>query len=152
MKTVSDNLIQLGEDKFASEGKRTLAFAIIDMAIVRLITLIIVFPLLSNYRLDKDVTELFVASVFFLVYWLYFSCMESSTWQATLGMKLFKIKVTTLDGQRLTFSKATIRSLGRILSISLAGIGILMIVFTKNKQSFHDYITGSIVVKKDCKP
>src|SRR5437870_2731225 len=39
--------------------------------------------------------------------WLYFALMESSSSQATLGKMALGIRVTDVNGQRLTFGRAT---------------------------------------------
>src|SRR5262249_38555163 len=40
-------------------------------------------------------------------WWLYSSLLESSPWQATLGKKALGILVTDLEGNRITFRRAS---------------------------------------------
>ena len=47
-------------------------------------------------------------------YWLYFAILESSTWQATIGKRLFNIRVTDLHGRQISFARATGRHFGRM--------------------------------------
>lgn len=81
-----------------------------------------------------------------LVGWLYFALTESSTWQATVGKRLLKLKVTDMDGQRISFGKATGRYFGQILSGMICGIGYIMVAFTEKKQGLHDMLAGTLVV------
>jgi uncharacterized RDD family membrane protein YckC len=83
----------------------------------------------------------------FLVSWLYSAGLESSDKQATLGKQLLKLKVTDLKGKRISFSKATIRYLAKILSGLVLLIGYIMIAFTEKKQGLHDIIAKTLVVK-----
>lgn len=83
----------------------------------------------------------------FVIAWLYFALMESSKYQATLGKKLMKIKVVDLNGERISFSKATGRFFGKLLSRLLLGLGFLMMLFTKKRQCLHDKMTATVVIK-----
>jgi uncharacterized RDD family membrane protein YckC len=79
--------------------------------------------------------------------WLYSSWLESSTWQGTVGKKLLGLKVTDLNGNRISFGKATGRHFGKILSGLILGIGFIMVAFTDKKQGLHDMLAGTLVVK-----
>jgi len=78
--------------------------------------------------------------------WLYFAGMESSHWQATLGKKAFSLRVTDLQGRRISFLRATGRHLAKLLSFLTLFLGFLMIPFTKRKQALHDMIARCVVV------
>lgn len=80
--------------------------------------------------------------------WLYFALMESSAKQATLGKMALSIIVTDVNGNRLTFGRATGRYFGKIISGLILYIGFLMVAFTEKKQGLHDMIAGSLVVNK----
>lgn len=78
----------------------------------------------------------------------YFAGLHASKWQATVGKKLLGLKVTDLRGNRISFWRA----LGRYLAMSfLSGIlliGFIIAAFTEKKQSLHDLIAGTTVIKK----
>ena len=80
--------------------------------------------------------------------WAYFSGMESSPLQATIGKLAVGIYVTDLEGQRLTFGRATGRFFGKILSGAILLIGYLMAGFTEKKQALHDMMAGCLVLMK----
>ena len=82
------------------------------------------------------------------IQWLYFSLMESSVWQATLGKKALGLTVTDLEGRRISFGRATGRYFAKILSTLTIGIGYLMAGFTAKKQALHDMIAGTLVLRK----
>ena len=79
---------------------------------------------------------------------LYFSVMESSRYQASLGKMAMGIKVVDFDGNRISFRTAVLRAVGKILSQSIMWIGFIMAAFTERKQGLHDIIAGTLVVKK----
>lgn len=83
-----------------------------------------------------------------VVFWLYFALLESSSLQATLGKMALGIIVTDLDGRRISFARATVRQLSKILSTLTLFIGWLMAGFTIKKQALHDMIAGTLVVNK----
>jgi uncharacterized RDD family membrane protein YckC len=82
-----------------------------------------------------------------LISWLYFSLMESSARQATVGKMALGIKVTDMEGQRITFGRATGRYFAKILSGLILGIGFLMAAFTQKKQALHDILASTLVLK-----
>jgi uncharacterized RDD family membrane protein YckC len=83
-----------------------------------------------------------------LLWWLYFALLESSRRQATLGKLALAIKVTTLDGGRIGFWRATLRTIAKYLSAAILLIGFIMAGFTRRKQALHDVIAGTLVVDR----
>ena len=83
-----------------------------------------------------------------LLLWLYFALLESSRLQATLGKLALAIKVTTLDGHRIGFGRATLRTVGKYLSAVILMIGFIMAGFTRRRQALHDLIAGTLVVDR----
>ena len=79
--------------------------------------------------------------------WLYYSLCESSSWQGTVGKKVLGLRVTDLDGQRISFANATGRHFGKILSGLILGIGFIMVAFTERKQGLHDIMASTLVVR-----
>jgi uncharacterized RDD family membrane protein YckC len=80
--------------------------------------------------------------------WIYFATLESSAWQATLGKKALGLKVTDLEGNRITFARASGRFFGKILSGMILFIGFLMAGFTVRKQALHDILAGCLVLRQ----
>ncbi|HVT90566.1 MAG TPA: RDD family protein [Tepidisphaeraceae bacterium] len=81
----------------------------------------------------------------FLMGWLYFSLMESSSRQATLGKLAVGIKVTDLHGQRISFGRATGRYFAKFLSQIIFAIGYIMAGLTQRKQALHDFVASTLV-------
>lgn len=81
-----------------------------------------------------------------LVVWLYHAFMESSSWQGTVGKKALGLRVTDLDGHRISFARATGRYFGMILSGMICFIGFVMVAFTEKKQGLHDMMAGTLVL------
>jgi len=77
--------------------------------------------------------------------WLYEAFMESSSYQATLGKMIFGMKVTDLNGNRISFERATGRHFAKWLSTMIFGIGYIMVGFTEGKQGLHDLLAGTLV-------
>lgn len=78
---------------------------------------------------------------------LYYSLQESSAAQGTLGKRAVGIRVTDLEGRRLTFGRSLARAIGRWLSYSALLVGFLIQPFTVRKQALHDLLAGTIVVR-----
>jgi uncharacterized RDD family membrane protein YckC len=157
--------------KSAFIWKRTAAFAIDILIIVILITLLIVlinwiFQLPVEYAsifeargLQVKTTD-YVRDNFYkivVIYSLaklsvvisYFAGLESSRWQATIGKRIFKIKVGKPDGSRLSMKNALLRIFGKWLSGQILAIGYLMAFFTENNRALHDFIAGTLVFESE---
>ncbi len=80
--------------------------------------------------------------------WLYSAMMESSSHQATLGKMACGIIVTDVNGNRISFGRATGRHFAKFLSAIILGIGYMMAGWTQRKQGLHDMIAGTYVIKK----
>lgn len=81
------------------------------------------------------------------LYYLYFAIMESSSLGATLGKRALNIRVTDIDGNRISFIKATGRYFAKIISAIILFIGYIMVAFDDRKQGLHDRLAGTLVVK-----
>ena len=81
--------------------------------------------------------------------WLYEALMVSSSHQATLGKKAAGIVVTDMQGNPISFSRATGRHFGKYLSSVLLLIGYLIQPFTEKRQTLHDMMAGCLVLRKD---
>ncbi len=79
--------------------------------------------------------------------WLYYALMESSKYQATLGKMAVGARVTDLEGNRISFARATGRYFGKIISGMILMIGYIMAGFTEKKQALHDMIANTLVIK-----
>ena len=83
-----------------------------------------------------------------IVGFAYFAYLESSSRKATFGKEAIGLIVTNMDGSQLTFQQASIRYIGKLLSLITLYVGFIMIGFTEKKQGLHDMIAKTLVVKK----
>ena len=88
----------------------------------------------------------------YFIGWLYFALQESSSTQATIGKKMVGIYVTDMDGNRISFLRATGRYFATMLYIFTAGIAFIVAIImagrTARKQTLHDKISDTVVVKR----
>ena len=84
-----------------------------------------------------------------VVQWLYFAYLESGEKQATWGKQVLGLYVTDLQGNRVTFGRASGRFFGKLVTgmIPLA-IGYIMAGFTERKQALHDMIASCLVLRR----
>lgn len=95
----------------------------------------------------KAVMELFFYSLYFpILHWLYYTLLESSPKQATVGKFTLGLKVTDLRGKRISFWQANLRYFARVLSAVPLFMGFLLIQFTRRRQALHDYVARTLVM------
>ncbi len=106
----------------------------------------------GDMRLVMAAQEQFYAAMWpaillsLVIAWLYFAVCESSAWQGTLGKLALGIRVTDLQGQRISFPRALGRYAAKLLSFLILGIGFLMVAWTQRKQGLHDMIVDTLVL------
>ncbi len=98
---------------------------------------------------DEDVIVPLVVIYFgiidFLLNWLYYTILESSGRQATLGKMAMGIVVTDMGGKRISFGRANGRFWSKILSGLFFSIGYIIAGFTERKQALHDLLAATLV-------
>ncbi|MER3464580.1 MAG: RDD family protein [Chitinophagaceae bacterium] len=82
-----------------------------------------------------------------IVSWLYAALMESSERGATLGKMAMGLRVTDEHGQRISFGRATGRHFGKMISAIILFIGYLMMLWDDKKQTLHDKLANTLVIK-----
>ena len=75
----------------------------------------------------------------------YFVFSESSRWQATIGKRILKIKISDYDGKRISIGRAFLRLFGKWISGQILLIGYLMSFFTEKNQALHDLLAKTYV-------
>ena len=102
----------------------------------------------SSFDISENMTNVIFSLLNSIFCWCYFSGMESSPLQATLGKWLVGIYVTDIEGNRIGFGKATGRFFSKIISGIILTVGYWLAGFTEKKQALHDMIAGSLVLRK----
>lgn len=106
--------------------------------------LILIIP---NYLLQYllgNVSGLFVSIG---LGWLYSAYLESGEGQATLGKKALGLQVTDTNGFRIGFGQASTRFFGKYVSAIILCIGYLMMLWDEKKQTLHDKMAGTLIIK-----
>lgn len=131
------------------------AASFVDSFVLGFIQFLVFFFLFLAFhtKIDFSVKQiplhlnLLIQFIGLIVTWLYFAGMESSDRQATYGKSLLRIKVTDLEGNRISFMKATTRFIAKFISQITLSVGYLMAGFTRKKQALHDMIAQCLVIE-----
>lgn len=78
---------------------------------------------------------------------LYEALLTASKKQATVGKMVFRIKVTDLEGRRISIPRAFGRHFAKYVSGMTLAIGYLIQPFTARRQALHDLIAGTLVMR-----
>lgn len=103
------------------------------------------FMLAGQDDISKNIFSAILNASMFVISWFYFAGQESSETQATWGKRVVGIFVTDMQGEALSFGRASARYFGKILS-SILVIGYLFALFTTKRQALHDLIAGTLVI------
>ncbi len=84
-------------------------------------------------------------------FWITWTVYHVAMWSwrgATLGGRVFGIRVVETDGTSLTLSVALVRALAAVLSALPLFLGFIWAAWDVRKQSWHDKLTGTVMVWK----
>jgi len=98
-----------------------------------------------NNMVQREVLQV----IFSIVFFIYHLAFYLSPLRGTLGQYLFKLIVVDADGKKLSFGKALIRSICKVLSFNIFFLGFISVIFSKYRQAFHDAMAKTYVVSKD---
>jgi uncharacterized RDD family membrane protein YckC len=103
-----------------------------------LIDLIVLYSLLQFTGITRILVPAWVLYRFGMYVWR----------SATLGEIVLNLRVEKLDGVSLIndYGTAIVRALASLLSLLPLGLGFLWILFDPQRQTWHDKISGSLVV------
>lgn len=138
---------------YASFSRRATAFSV-DQLILLLIVIILTVPVFILLGVAAMFAWPFIVfvptfcSVRVPVGWAYFALQESGPHQATLGKRLCGLRVTDMQGRRISFFRATVRYFMKFVSAAIMMIGFIMAAFTERHQTLHDIIADTLVLKK----
>lgn len=136
----------------------------IDYAVLFSVAGVVMYPLISPYIKESVILMQDVAAGYavqppppplqfligellgLVIIWGYFAFMQSSRWQATLGKMALGLKVTDVQGNRISFARASGRFFSKAIISGICLVGYIMAAFTERKQALHDMIAGTRVV------
>lgn len=101
-----------------------------------------------EHDLTRAIARYVVAVLSVFITWSYYSGMESSPFQATIGKLAVGLYVTNSNGQRISFGRATGRHFAKIVSGLILAVGYLLAAWTPRKQALHDMIAGCLVLRR----
>jgi uncharacterized RDD family membrane protein YckC len=133
---------------FAGFDQRLLASAL-DWFFVAGVCIVISF-IASLFVGDKE-TRLYMALGLLLIIpevkIIYHIIMECTIKQGTFGKQLLKIKVSDMEGNRISLMRSVSRNLLKIVSVLPFFIGYIFSFFNKQQQCMHDMLAGTLVIK-----
>jgi uncharacterized RDD family membrane protein YckC len=119
------------------------------------VSVLVIVPLIALAKLgwSSEYNEPAAALIGFVascvIGWLYYAMFESGSWQATPGKRLLGIRVTDMNGSRISFGRASGRYFGKIISALVFYIGFIMVGITDKKQGLHDKLSETLVLRGD---
>ena len=129
----------VNNDFYAGFWLRVSAF-LIDGFILTVLDYIIIDNIFSN--------ELQRIGASMVVMWLYFTLLNASSWKGTIGKKFVGIELVDYQYQIISLKQANIRYFSSIVSALLFPL-YLTVIFSKKKQTIHDMIAKTIVIKTE---
>jgi uncharacterized RDD family membrane protein YckC len=98
-------------------------------------------------QMQEDAIGGLIAIAFLLLGLTYFAGMESSALHATPGKLAVGLRVTDRRGRAIGLARGIGRFLGKMVSVLLLGTGFLLAPFLPKKQTLHDLLVGTLVVR-----
>lgn len=96
---------------------------------------------------EREILILAALTLGIVFQWFYYVILESSWFKSTPGKMMVGIVVTDADGKKISSIRANQRYWGKYLSMLPLYIGFVMSGFTRKKQTLHDKISKTLVIK-----
>jgi NADH:ubiquinone oxidoreductase subunit 3 (subunit A) len=93
----------------------------------------------GRYRVASIVVAILFVAFYPTLMWI-------SPWQATVCGRILGLRLVDYEGKRITIWRSLLRFTAFLLVAPLV-IGVLMTVFTRRKQTLHDMIAKTLVVR-----
>jgi len=106
----------------------------------------LVASFLDLILLSVTAAVIHVAGLFFLLFAAY-SVVLWALKGTTIGGIICGLKVVRLDDRPVDWTVAIVRALAAFLSLAVVGLGFIWVAFDEEKQSWHDKIAGTTIVK-----
>ncbi|PWS29831.1 RDD family protein [Pedobacter paludis] len=133
---------------FAAFDQRLLASVIDHFLIFGIYILLILISFIFIEGKDQRIMAFLIPfPSIFIVKLIYGIFAESSEKQATIGKRLIGIKVSDLEGSRISFGVSAIRNFSKILSVLPIFFGYLYSFLNKKHQCWHDIAANTLVIK-----
>lgn len=132
---------------------RGLAFGI-DLVLLAMACFVVFaagYDYLGGYAFDAMI-ETGTWLIPLLLFSVYFAVFEGSLLRASPGKLCVRARVVGLDGMRLGVFRALGRQFAKLLSILFVGAGIVIGMFSPQRRTWHDRISGSVVITSQTRP
>lgn len=125
----------------------------VDSIILYVINLAVTLPvtfLTMNMSPEAMIIAQLLLTLFsYVIMFGYFTLFEGSKHQASLGKKLFKLRVIREDGGDVSYGLALGRAIGKVVSGLILLIGFIMAGFDDEKRTLHDRMCSTRVIRVD---
>lgn len=143
------------DEKYAGFIKRLVA-GLFDCFVILIFTYFILI-LIDRYLTKITLENLYIGLIIYIpLYILYNSICERTPWRGSLGKYILNIEVTDEYENPVTFPKALLRNLSKILNVITLGIGFVISVLPPQNQALNDrishtYVINKLIMKEDSK-
>jgi len=140
---------QTAPQYFASFDQRLLAMAI-DYFFITLgyvIFLLLLFIVIEGKE-QRISTALLLLPVIPLAKLVYNIAADASAHQGSIGKRLLDIKVTDMQGSRISTGVSVSRNLAKLISALPLFFGYLYCFLNRKQQCWHDIIADTLVIKQ----
>ena len=125
--------------------RRTGALVYDCIAVIVLIYFAAFIPVLATGTILEPGNPFFFLYLLITTFFYFFV-----TWRKgkTLGMQVWKIQITNVEGNRPTAVQCSIRFIGATFSISCLGIGYISALLNDENSTWHDRLSSTRLTKQ----
>ncbi len=137
--------------KYIGFWKRAMA-KIFDIIILGSLSFAIAYSASKILGMITDSTiviaTLTVSGISLVALWLGYTTIFLGKFGATPGKIIFRSKVVTTDGDKISYTRALGRLFAEVLSVATLCLGYIIIIFDKKKRGIHDHICRTRVIRR----
>lgn len=128
--------------------RRVAAYAVDFLIIGALVALFAVIVFVPATLISFGLLTGPMIAVFSLIPLAYHILLIGGRGAATLGQRLFDLRVMDASGAQPDYMQAAVLSVLFYLTLALTGFLLLFVFFNPQRRTLHDWLSGTIVVRR----
>ena len=127
--------------------RRVVAYCV-DLAIIGGISLLAIMVFIPAAVLSFGLLATPLTLLFALIPLAYHTVLVGGSKSATLGQRLFDLRVMDMSGSKPDYAQAAVQCILFYVTLMATGLLLVVIFFNPLRRTIHDWLSGTIVVRR----
>jgi uncharacterized RDD family membrane protein YckC len=127
---------------------RRIAAYCVDLAIIGGLSVVAIMVFVPATILSFGLLATPLTLLFGLIPLAYHTVLVGGSRSATLGQRLFDLRVMDMSGSKPDYAQAAVQCILFYVTLMATGLLLVVIFFNPLRRTIHDWLSGTIVVRR----